>query len=178
MFTKAFQQKSELRNQRCERLQSSTGEHGREKNQIQLRGFPASEATDRVVHPLICEELLHLLIRPQFPCQLPRDVSFSVSNCTKCFSLSCQPQKPPSSLPYSLQNNLVEFCFLLTTYLNLFTLIPTATLIEQITPCVPHDHIFSLLYSLAPHTPSTLCYLPPPPLPMPPDFPFSPQTGA
>lgn len=69
----------------------------------------------------------------------------------------------PSSLPYSLQNNLVGFCFLLTTYLNLFTLIPTATLIEQLTPCVPHDHIFSLLYSLAPHTPSTLCYLPPPP---------------
>lgn len=78
----------------------------------------------------------------------------------------------PSSLPYSLQNNLVGFCFLLTTYLNLFTLIPTATLIEQLTPCVPHDHIFSLLYSLAPHTPSTLCYLPPPPSPCLPTSPF------
>lgn len=58
----------------------------------------------------------------------------------------------PSSLPYSLQNNLVGFCFLLTTYLNLFTLIPTATLIEQETPCAPWSYIFSPLLPGSSHT--------------------------
>lgn len=120
-----------------------------------------------VVHPVICEELLHLLIRPQFPCHLPGDVPFSVSNCTKCFSLSCQPQNLPPSpfLSHSLHNGLLGSAFLLTTCLNLFTLIPTATLMEHVTPCVPRDHIFSPFYSSPPHTLSALRYLflPPPP---------------
>ena len=85
---------------------------------MELQDISAVTVTASVVHPLICEEpLLHLLIRPQFLCQLPGDsvfLSFTPTD-TSPFLANHKDFIPPSPLYIKALLPHLGFLFFLST---------------------------------------------------------------